>query len=172
MYFFHVLRKQTSSKSCLLQLIRGWSKVHEENVLREHALTFDQSKIFSKNYKPITVHICMAYKITENNCDSRLFVKFIQTQKSYLISLDEISISTWSLLVISSQIFSCEIDSSRTYFLQNVSCLPLWLSLFYMSIRFSFPMTVTLGVLVKVRLSLRTIIWNNQSREIYCYSFR
>ena len=135
-YFFHVVRKQTSSKSCLLELIRWWSKV------------------------------------TENNCDSRLFVKFIQTQKSYLISLDEISSSTWSLLVISSQIFSCEIDSSRTYFLQNVSCLPLRLSLFYMSIRFSFPMTVTLGVLVKVRLSLRTIIWNNQSREIYCYSFR
>ena len=61
-HFFEVVRKQTSNKSCLPQLIKRWWKVHENNILRERPLTFDQSKIFFKNYKPITVQLCFAYK--------------------------------------------------------------------------------------------------------------
>ena len=54
------------------------------------ALNFDQWKTFSGNYKPIRVWLWLVHKFTENNCRSRLFSKFIQTQKRYPTSLDKL----------------------------------------------------------------------------------
>ena len=78
-----------------------------------------------KNYKPMRVWLWLVYKFTENYCRSRLFSEFIQTQKRYPTSLDKVRILTWKLLVISSKKSSCELNSLRTYSLQNISYLSL-----------------------------------------------
>ena len=83
--------------------------------------------IFGKLYKPIRVWLWLVYKFNENNYCLRLFFKFIQTQKRYPTSLDKISILTWKLLIILSQNFSCELNSQRTYSLQNISSMSLLL---------------------------------------------
>ena len=67
------------------------SKLQEKKMSCEHALNFDQWKIFSKNYKPMRVRLWLVYKFTEN-----------QTQKRYPTSFDKVGIPTWKLLVISS----------------------------------------------------------------------
>ena len=67
----------------------------------ERALTFDQWKTFSENYKPMRVWLWLAYKFTEDYC-SWLFSEFIQTEKRYPTSFDKIRIVTWKLLAISS----------------------------------------------------------------------
>ena len=77
----------------------------------ERALNFDQWKTFSENYKPIRVWLWLVYKFTENYCSLQLFPEFIQAQKRYPTSLDKIRILAWKLLVISSQNFSCELNS-------------------------------------------------------------
>ena len=109
----------------LLELIKRRSKVQENNMPREHDLNFDQWKTFSENYKPIRVWLCLVYKFAENNCRLQLFSKFIQTQKRYPTFLDKIRILTWKLLVISGQNCLCELNSQRTYSLQNISYLSL-----------------------------------------------
>ena len=48
----------------------------------ERALNFDQSKAFSRNFKPMRVCIWLVYKFIENNCRLQLS-EFIQTQKWY-----------------------------------------------------------------------------------------
>ena len=96
----------------------------------ERVLNFDQWKIFSENYKPMRVWLWLVYRFTENNCRLRLFPEFIQTQKRYPTSPDKISMLTWKLLVISSQIFSSEPNSQRTYCSQNISYLSLRLYVF------------------------------------------
>ena len=83
--------------------------------------TFDLWNTFSENYKPIRVLVWLVYKFTRSNCCLWLFSEFIQTQKRYPTSLDKISNLTWKLLVISSENFSCELNSLRTYSLQNIS---------------------------------------------------
>ena len=45
------MRNQTSKKKYLLQLIERRSKVHEKNISREQASKFEQSTVFSENYK-------------------------------------------------------------------------------------------------------------------------
>ena len=67
------------------------SKLQEKKMSCEHALNFDQWKIFSENYKPMRVRLWLVYKFTEN-----------QTQKRYPTSFDKVGILTWKLLVISS----------------------------------------------------------------------
>ena len=109
----------------LLELIKRRSKVQENNISCEHDLNFDQWKTFSENYKPIRVWLCLVYKFAENNCLLQLFSEFIQTQKRYPTSLDKIRILTWKLLVIAGQNCLCELDSQRTYSLQNISYLSL-----------------------------------------------
>ena len=86
----------------LLELIKRRSKVQEKNMPCEGSLDFDQWKTFSENCKPIKFLLQFGYKFTQNNCRSRLFSKFIQTQKRYPTSLDKIRILAWKLLVISS----------------------------------------------------------------------
>ena len=49
---------------------------------------------FSEKYKPIRVWLWIVYRIIENNCCLRLFMKFIETQKRYPTSFDKISILT------------------------------------------------------------------------------
>ena len=49
----------------------------------------------------------------------------VKTQKRYSTSLDKISTLTWIILVISSQTFSCELNTSRMYSLQNILYLSL-----------------------------------------------
>ena len=56
----------------------------------ERALNFDQWKTFSENYKPMRVWLWLVYKFTENYYPSRLFSKFIQTQRRYPSSPDKI----------------------------------------------------------------------------------
>ena len=41
------------------------------------------------NFKPISGWLWLLYKIADNNCRSRLFTEFIQTQKRYLTLLDK-----------------------------------------------------------------------------------
>ena len=98
---------------CLLELIKRRSKGQLKNMSCERALHFDQWKTFSENYKPIRVCLWLAYKFTENNCRLRLSTTFIQTQKRYPTSLDKMSILIWKLFIISSQNFSCELNSHR-----------------------------------------------------------
>ena len=93
----------------------------KKNMSFERALDFDQWITFSENYKPMRVSLWLFYKSTENNCCLQLFSEFIQTQKRYPTPLDKICILTWKLIVISSQTFPCELNSQRTYFLQNIS---------------------------------------------------
>ena len=88
----------------------------------ERACNFDRRKTFSKNYKAITASLWLVYKFIANNLHLRLFSRFTKFQKRYPNSLDKISIQTWKLLVISSQNFSCELDTWRTYFLQIILC--------------------------------------------------
>ena len=56
---------------------------------RERVLNFNQWKIFSQNYKPITVQLWLVYKINENNCRLQPFAEFIQTQKMLPTSPDK-----------------------------------------------------------------------------------
>ena len=51
-------------------------------------------KAFWENHKPIRVWLWLVYKTAESNCASQLFVKLIQTQKRYPISLDKTSTLT------------------------------------------------------------------------------
>ena len=109
----------------LPELIKRRSKVQEKNVSCEHTLNFDQWKTFSENYKQIRVRLWLVYKFTMNNCHLRLFSEFIQTEKRHPTSLDKIRILTSKLLVRSRQNFPCELNSQRTYSLQNISNLSL-----------------------------------------------
>ena len=84
-----------------LGLIKRRSKVQKINMSCKRTLNFDQWKPFSENYKPIRIWLSLVYKFTHNYCRSRLFSKFIQTQKRYPTSLDKMRILTWKLLVIS-----------------------------------------------------------------------
>ena len=80
---------------------------------------------FFETSKP-SKSLIMVYKIFKNNCCPGLRAKFIQTQKwCYLTSLVKINILAWRLLVISSQTFSCKLNSSRAYSLWNMSYLLL-----------------------------------------------
>ena len=51
------------------------------------ALNIDKSQTSSENNKSIRVWLWRINKITEDNCRSRLFTKFIRTQKKYPASL-------------------------------------------------------------------------------------
>ena len=74
--------------------------------------------MFSESFKPLRIWWWLVYKFTENVCRLRLFSGFTQTKIRYPSSFDNISIITWKLLIISSQNFSCEVNSYRTYSLQ------------------------------------------------------
>ena len=92
------------------------------------AINLDQLKTFSENYKPIRVWLWLVYKFNDNNCRLRLFSEFIQTQKkvSYLPWQNKYAnLKTTFVVVVSSQNFPCELNSQRTYFLQNISRLSL-----------------------------------------------
>ena len=108
--FIGVVRNKPIPK--YLELIERRSKVQENNTSCERALIFYQWKTFSEKCKPMKVWFWLVYKFTENYCCLWLFSEFIQTQKRYPTSLDKISILTWRLLVISSEHFSCELNSS------------------------------------------------------------
>ena len=79
---------------------------------RERALNFDQWHTFSGNYKPIRVWLWVVYKIIKNKCHLRLFAQFIQTQKRYPISLDNLSILTWRIFVTSipQEVTPCDVS--------------------------------------------------------------
>ena len=79
-------------------------------------------------------------QINENNCRSWLLSEFTQTQIRYTTLLDKISTLKRKLLVISSQNFSCELNSSRTYSLQKTSYLPLRL---YYQVSETVPLKMT-----------------------------
>ena len=113
-YFFDVVRSKLQTISIYWVKNKRRLKVQERNMSYERALNFDQWKIFSENYKPLKSDYCF-FKI-DNNCCSRLFPEFIQTQKRYPTSLDKMSILTQKWLAISSQNFSCWLNS-----LQNIS---------------------------------------------------
>ena len=94
-----------------LELIKRRPKVQEKNMSCLRALNFDQWKTYPENYKPMRVSLWLAYKCSQNCQIYRLFSEFIQTKKRYPICLDKIRILTRKLPVISSQIFSCELNS-------------------------------------------------------------
>ena len=106
-----------------------FATAHQKNMKnssKEHAtwksFQFWPVKNISKNYEPRLQHV---YQIIKNNCCSRLFTKFVQTQKKYPTFLDKLSILTRRIFVISSQNVCCERNSSRTNLLWNISYLLL-----------------------------------------------
>ena len=99
-HFFHVVRNQTSKKKNLLELIKRRSKVHDENMSRDCALKLAQWLTFFENYKSIKIWLLLVYKNTGNNFLLSFSTEFIQIQKRYY--LDQMSVLTWRLLVISS----------------------------------------------------------------------
>ena len=103
---YHNSLIQTSNRKDLLELFKRGSNKSQERVL-----SFDQWETRSGNYKPLGVFV---YKIAEYNKCLLYFDEFIQTEKRHPASLDIISILTRILLVISSQNFSCELNSSWT----------------------------------------------------------
>ena len=91
----------------------SWTKSLRKEYVKWNCITFCPIiNIFRKLEANKSLR-CFIYKINESNCCSRLFAKFIQTQKSYPTSLDKMRILTWRLLVISSQFFSCELTSQN-----------------------------------------------------------
>ena len=125
--FYNVVKNKLQNINIIPELIKRRSTIQEKNMSCECTLNFGQWKTFSENYKPIRILLWFVYKFTKKYCRLQLFSKLIQTQKKYPTSLDKISIITWKLLFISSQIFSCELNLKRTYSLQNISYLLLWL---------------------------------------------
>ena len=85
------------------------------------------ARLFSKYYKLIKIPLRLVYKITENSSLLWLFAEFIQSQKRYPVSYNEISILTWRLLVTWIQNFSSDLYFSGAYSLQNISYLSVQL---------------------------------------------
>ena len=85
---------EKTNRKYLLELMKWRSKVHQKNMSREKASDLDQWTLFSENYKPISVWLWFASKITETNCLSRTFAEFIQNQKRYPVSFDKVSVPT------------------------------------------------------------------------------
>lgn len=72
-HLFGVVKNQTSNKIYQLELIKRKKKVHEKKMSREGVLNFDQRQIFSENYKPITVLLYFAYKISREQLSLATF---------------------------------------------------------------------------------------------------
>ena len=88
--FFDFVRNKLQTANIYTRVNKKRSKIREKNMSWERALVFYQWKTFSENYKPMTVWLWLVYKLTQNYCGLRLFSKFIETQKRYPTSLDEI----------------------------------------------------------------------------------
>lgn len=58
----------------LLESMKRRSIVHQNYMSREYVSNIDQWKLFSEDYKPITITLCLVNKITANNCCSQLYV--------------------------------------------------------------------------------------------------
>ena len=101
-WFFDSVKNQASISKYLLELIKRRLKAHRKNMSSELALNFDQWKTFSEIYKPIRIRLWSI----EYNYRSRLYVKFIQTQKRCPTLFVKIGILTSRKLVILSQNFS------------------------------------------------------------------
>ena len=100
-YFFDVVRNKLRTVNVFIELIKRRSKVQEKPEPYESSdLDFDQWKTFSENYKPMRVWLWLVCNFTNNYCCLQLFSEFIQTQKRYSTSLDQIHILIWKLLVI------------------------------------------------------------------------
>ena len=96
-----LLEKLTLNTKYLLELIKRRSKVQETIMSCKRALSFDQWKRFSENYKPMRIWLWFVYQFTESYYPSWLFAEFIQTQKRYPTCPDKIHILIQKLLVIS-----------------------------------------------------------------------
>ena len=117
--------KQILNTKYLQELIKE-DKMFKTRICHvERALTFDQWKAFSENYKPIRVWLWLVYQRIDNFCRLQLFSKLVPTQKRYPISLDKMRILTWKLLAISGKNIFCELSFERTYSLQNISYMSL-----------------------------------------------
>ena len=113
------VRDQTLNRKCLIELLKKQKFI--KIICPERIWSFDQRKAFCENYEPIVV---FAYKITENYCRLRQFAEFIQIQEvPYLSWLNKYF--NWKTICISSQNFSCELNSSKTCFLWHISYLSL-----------------------------------------------
>ena len=80
-YYFRMVRNKLHE---YIQIKRR-SKVQEKTSC-ERALNFDQWKLFSENYKPMSVLLWLVYKFTENCQIYRLFLRVHSNSKkvSYL----------------------------------------------------------------------------------------
>ena len=122
--FLDAVRNQTSNRKCLLESFKRRSKVHQENILGTLVKFRPMRNIFQKLWvnKGFCLQNCheqMSFATFRRVHSNSFFIKFHST------SLHKISIVTGKLLVISSQHFSCELRSSRTYFLRDISYLSL-----------------------------------------------
>ena len=121
MYFsLYLWCNEKSNFKQKISIIKRRSNVNQKNMLRKQSLNFDQWNKFSGNHKPISVLLWLVYKSIENNCLLLPFIELIQTRKMYPTYLHKIGILFWRWLVLTSQIFSCKLNSSRTYSLRNI----------------------------------------------------
>ena len=108
--------KLTSNKIWLLALPKIWSKVHEKNISRERSSNFGQLKTFFEKYQSMRVWICLVYKISRvivaRDFLSSLFSSSWQNKYSNLKTICHIN-----------QNVSCELNSLRTYYFQNIPYL-------------------------------------------------
>ena len=123
LYCFKPMKNQTKY---LLELIKWRLNLHQKNMSYGRTWNLDQWKLFSKNFTPMRVRLWFVYKITETSCCSPLLPGLFKLKRGILPPLT-ISVLSWWLLIISSQNFSCELSSWRTYSFQNISYLSLWL---------------------------------------------
>ena len=101
-----------NTSGLLLLLIRRRSQSSWKWYVTWTDLEIWPMKPFSEYYKPIRVWLWFVYKITAKNCCSLLFAEFVQTQKWY-------PAHPWVV------VFSCELNFSKPYSLQNICHLSL-----------------------------------------------
>ena len=88
-------------------------------------LSFEQWKISPENSRPIRVWLWFVYKVTRIVLAQDFWPSSFKLKKRYPTFHDKVNILTWTTFVVSDQSFSCELNSTRTCSLQNVSYLSL-----------------------------------------------
>ena len=104
------------------EIFKRRSKVHQKNMSEIH-LKFGPMKSISQKLQA-NRRFCL--QIYQKQLPFTIYCWVHSNSKErYPTSLDKISILTGKPLVIINQSFCCELNSSRTYFLQNISYLSL-----------------------------------------------
>ena len=125
--FLHTVGKMTLNKN-ITGVYQKKIKSSWKECVTWACFMFWAMKIIFRKLQVSKSLVMVCLQITENNFPSRIFAEFTQTRKRYPIFLHKLNIPTRTLLVISSQTFSFELNSFTDHFLQNISYLSLRLN--------------------------------------------